>query len=297
MEEVVKNRGLIIGLVVFGLLVFLNLPLPVSMRLKNGTRDNIAPFQNVASLLLHKLRNVGSFLFSARKAIDEKQRMSEEIASLRQQLRDHLAAAEENAELRRLLGFKLVGKHTLIPCRVILRMGANGWWQTVTLDKGYAHGIKSGMGVITVDGLAGRTVEVSKFTSTVLLLADKTCKVSCKIGAAGWFGILSGGGIAVENPDFEMLYPIHHCQTEYISKDANINIGDKVLTSGLGGIYPEGLMIGHVTKVYEDVSGLYRRADVMPAADLVKLKYVFVVRTEDEIVVNQKAVGTGGKRP
>lgn len=282
-----------IGIVILAVVVFLNLPVPVSMRVKSGTRDNIAPFQNVMSLVMGRIGGAVSFLFVARRAVDEKQRMSGEIVSLRLRLSDQELMIGENAELRRLLGFRVLGERDLIPCRVILRSGAAGWWQTVRLDKGSEAGIESDMAVISMDGVIGQTIEVSRFTSTVLLITDATCKVACRLRSSGAFGIVGGRGVSVENPTMEMLYPVRSCLMEYISMDAKVLEGGAVLTSGLGGVYPGGLLIGHVSRTYDDASGLYRCADIVPSAKLGKLKYVFVVNPESETQQQPADAGSG----
>ena len=75
----------------------------------------------------------------------------------------------------------------------------------------------------------------------------------------------------------EMFCAMRPCRMDYVEKDRKILQGDEVVTSGLGGVFPEGLLLGHVVKADMDPSGLYQLADVMPAAEMEELKYVFVV--------------------
>jgi rod shape-determining protein MreC len=130
------------------------------------------------------------------------------------------------------------------------------------------------MAVVTPDGLVGKTVDVSLRTADVLLLSDPNCKVSARIARTGTFGLVSGTGPA---RDGAML-----CRMEFINKDVPIRAGDQVLTSGLGGVFPPGLLVGYVDAVDLDESGLYQRADVVPRADLGRLTYVFVVFEEED---------------
>ena len=74
-----------------------------------------------------------------------------------------------------------------------------------------------------------------------------------------------------------MLFAVQPCRMDYIEKDAPLVVGEKVITSGLGGVYPKGLAVGRVVGSELDRSGLYQRAKIAPAADLRDLKYVFVV--------------------
>jgi rod shape-determining protein MreC len=75
----------------------------------------------------------------------------------------------------------------------------------------------------------------------------------------------------------EMLYAARPCVMEFIPREHEVSEGDEVVTSGLGGVYPEGLSVGSVAKTEMDSSGLCRRADVTPASDISSLRYVFVV--------------------
>ena len=75
-----------------------------------------------------------------------------------------------------------------------------------------------------------------------------------------------------------MLFSVKPCRMDYISTDQEIRRDDEVVTSGLGGVYPEGIVLGHVTRVEVDPSGLYQRADIVPKANLGGLRYVFVVK-------------------
>jgi len=75
----------------------------------------------------------------------------------------------------------------------------------------------------------------------------------------------------------EMLYAVRPARMDYIPRDASLIAGAEIMTSGLGGVYPEGLLLGRVTAIYEQPHKLYRQADVMPSADMNSLRYVFVV--------------------
>ena len=92
------------------------------------------------------------------------------------------------------------------------------------------------------------------------------------------FGVVSGTGVSPRRgTHLEMLYSSQPCRMDYISLEETFAPGADVYTSGLGGVYPEGLLLGRVLKAYDDASGLYQRADVQPAADIHALRYVFVV--------------------
>ena len=157
---------------------------------------------------------------------------------------------------------------------------------------GTDDGVGMGLPVVTTDGLIGCTVEVSAGTCEVLLITDPTCRVSGRFPRTDALGIVrgTGGTVLGDGPGLEMLWGVNPCRMDYITPDQIVGEGDVVLTSGLGGVYPEGLVIGRVTKVYMDVSGLYQRADVATAATVGLLKYAFVILPADVADAGQERV-------
>ena len=128
-------------------------------------------------------------------------------------------------------------------------------------------------------GLVGVTTRVSDSTCQVLLLIDPGCKISCKVSRTKSLGIVRGEGVNLGgDPDLGMLWPVKSSNVRYIDKNHDLKIGDEVVTSGLGGVYPEGILVGHLTNFYLARSGLYQCAELEIAEDLRKLKYVFVLK-------------------
>jgi rod shape-determining protein MreC len=135
--------------------------------------------------------------------------------------------------------------------------------------------VAEGRAVITPDGLVGRTVSVSDRTADVLLLSDRTCKVSVRLERSGVFGVLAGTGAKPgEQPA---------CRLDYLSQTADVQEGDEVVTTGMGGVFPKGLIVGRVVRVEMHEAGLYQVAWVESAAKLGKLEYAFVVATEEDL--------------
>jgi rod shape-determining protein MreC len=284
-----RNRRSRIVLWLVILVVVLNLPVPSSMRLKDAVRDNVAPYQNVLTFVVTKLRNMFFVLGSAGAVVAEREELVREIAVLRGRIRESEATIQENRVLREKLAFVQSSSFRLVFCEVISRGGTSGWWQTLRLNKGTDHGIGPNMAVITEDGIVGRTgglrseekgprLHVSRRTCDVLLITDPQSRVACELVSARAFGVLRGRGVSMRGrTKMEMLYPAHHPRMEYIYKGTRVEAQERVVTSGLGGVYPKGVPVGDVLKMEMDHSGLYLRAEVRPAADLGSLRYVFVV--------------------
>ncbi len=284
------DRKYLIGIVFLGVVILLNLPVRTSKSLEAGARDNLAPFENVLSVLVSKLADGLAFLARAGRVHDEKRSMQEEIAGLKLEVARLGSLEQENDELRRQVGFLKAQKFRLVMCEVIARGDASGWWQTITLNKGSDNGIEMNRAVVTSEGLIGRTSVVSKHSCDVLLITDPSCKVACKAPRTGAFGIVRGMGVSIAgSTKIEMLCAAKPCRIDYVPKDDKISEGDEVVASGLGGTFPEGVLLGRISEAGIDQSGLYQRADVVPAADMLRLKYVFVVLAEKGKRVERRA--------
>lgn len=275
-----------VALALLATAVLLNLPLPASVRVRSGLRENIAPFQNVMTLVVRKTETLTGFIVGLHDAASERDELLLELAMLRSRIRDLEGLARENALLREQLGFRTESPRSLLPARVIARDGMNGWWQTVRLNMGWMDGVRQEMAVMAAEGVVGRVAAVSPRTCEVLLLSDPNCKIPCRVARSSTFGVLKGGGLSLNGkPRMSMLYGPNASMLDYLPMDADIGRGDVVETSGLGGVFPEGLPLGRVRGVETDGSGLYQRAEVVALAPLDRLRNVFVVMENS---------GTGG---
>jgi rod shape-determining protein MreC len=277
-----ENRYLFWSLVL-AVVVLLNLPPPAVLRTSSEFRDGLAPFQNTLSLVISRVGSLLSRIGRTGRLLQEKQDLEFKIAGLEHHLRRLEYIGIENEELRRQLGFSILSPQKLLLCEVTARGDMSGWWQTVRLNKGLASGISSGMAVMTTDGLIGRTIEVSERTSDVLMITDPNCKVACKTARSGAFGIMRGAGVRLSGkPAMEMLASVNPAILNYISTVHEIQEGDVVLTSGLGGVFPEGLPVGRIGRVRPHESGLYLQADVIPSAKMNSFRYAFVILEQRE---------------
>ena len=273
-----REKKYLIYVIVLAVLVLLNLPSFVEWKIKAFSRDNLVPFHNMVSTFSVKWHAFVSFVRNPGRPAEEKRKLMEEVAILRDHVRTLESAERENKELKKQLGFSSPSKRKMVLCEVVARDEISGWWQMITLNKGLIDGIEEGKAVITLDGLIGKTMQVARRTCDVLLVTDPNCRVAGKFVRTGTFGIVRGGGMPLTKAALlEMLYAPSPSRMDYISREDEIWGHDEVVTSGLGGVFPEGLLVGYVKKVDIDPSGLYQRADLVPAADLGKLRYVFVV--------------------
>lgn len=169
----------------------------------------------------------------------------------------------ENERLRELIGFKQRKEIGLIAARVIVR-NISGFINGLVLDIGQEDSVAKNMPLVVTDGLVGKIYQVGKKHSIGHLLLDRNFRVSAKIQRSRVNGILSW-----EGGEF--------CLLNEVPKRSDIQIGDSVITSGYGEIFPPGLRIGRVISVTESPRGLFMNIKVKPSANFEKLEEVFVV--------------------
>ena len=177
----------------------------------------------------------------------------------------------ELQEMKALLELnQTLTESTFITASVITR-NIDGWYQTITIDKGAQHGIAENMAVVTGRGMIGEVIQVNNFSSTVKLLTsvDENHKISVKIeGNEGYIY-----GLLFEYETGSQVYKI-----EGIAENTEIKEGANVVTTGLGNTYPSGILVGTVTQVKTDHFDLARTILVKPSVDFDEIRYVTVLK-------------------
>lgn len=259
-----------VGLGAALLLVF-NLPDPAARGVKSAVREALAPYQNA-------LASAGRWLPGRSGGTAPR----EGAASPDARLQRLETLERENDELRRLLGLERRLAMDSVGASVLARDGASGWWRTVRLNRGTRDGVSTNQVVISEKGLVGVIREATPHTSDVLLITDPGCRLAVRCNRTADFGLLQGGGVVAHEGALEMLLPAEPAGMTFIPRDSSIRAGDEIITSGLGGVFPEGLPVGVVTAVEKAHSGLYLNARVAPAADLARLRHVLVLKDSPE---------------
>lgn len=248
------------------LLVFVPLP-SLTLKGKGTVRTAMAPAERGSSSLLQRLSAAAAAIRGIGGAVEDNQDLSRELLRVKADLNRLRDAEVDNARLRNALGFYQQQPDTMIPCDVVSR-NISGWWNTVRIGKGSKADIKPDLAVISLDGLVGRTTDVTPYTTEVLLISDPACQVSARIKRADVFGLVRGTGSNLKGEP--------RARIKFINKDIPIRQGDEVVTSGLGA-FPKGVHIGYINKIRTDESGLFQDAEVIPTATVGLLDYVFVV--------------------
>jgi rod shape-determining protein MreC len=250
------------------LLVALMLPNSFSRGTHKVVREGVAPVQGLLASASFRVKSAYRAIRGWGGLPDENKKLSEQAVMLQNRVNELESLASENTRLRQQLGFRGKSPNRMVACEVIGR-DISGWWQTVRLARGSRHGIQVNQAVVNADGLVGRVSGVSPRTADVLLISDPSCRVHAELQGRGSYGVLHGKGPSVNG---DIL-----CRMDLINKAMLIREKTTVRTSGLGGIFPPDVLIGYVTHVDSDHSGLYQEADVLPAVDLSELNFVFVI--------------------
>ena len=193
-----------------------------------------------------------------------------QIAQMEEALRQAELDSEENETLRRLLDLRQQRRDLDWESALIIQRDVSNWASTLTLNVGTAYGAEVGDCVITDAGfLVGVITDAGVNWSTCTTVVDTETSIGAKI--------FRTGEVAVAQGDFALMEG-NELKLNYLTAGAAPQVGDLVVTSGLGGYYPSRLPIGYVKEVKTDDSGLAQYAILRPAAELAELKQVFIVK-------------------
>ncbi len=230
-------------------------------------RDVLAPVQTGLTWLGKQGRYLISFPVSMIKAAERSQALEQEVTRLEGQAVQMNEYILENQRLAALLDYKQVmaKNYNFLIASVVGRDPGN-WFGTITLNRGSKDGVKENMIALTPEGLVGRIVSVTGSTCEVLLFTDPRSGVGSLIQDIRTPGIVEG--TAGSSGMARMIN---------ISNDAPVEIGQAVVTSGIGSVFPKGIPVGLIADIRKESSGLFFSADISPFANLNKLEEVLIV--------------------
>lgn len=226
----------------------------------------IVPVQGWVSAVYGSVRSVADTVAELGRLRDENARLTAEIERLRAEAARWQEALAENERLRELLGFASTSAFDVLGAEVVGR-NPDQWFRRLVINRGASDGVAKDMPVVVGRRLVGRVIAATPNSATVLLLTDPESGVGGLIQRTRDAGVVLGGG---DEPGLLSM--------RLFSRDARPVEGDLVVTSGLGGVFPPGLIIGHVAAVEREQFGLVRTARVRPAADLDRIEEVLVLR-------------------
>lgn len=261
MYPLITGIGILIALLVFSLNVPRNREANI---IERSVLTIVSPLLRPVSRVSGSIEDVWDGYIQLVDTHRENMRLREDVRNLNQRVLDGNEARLANQRLERLLDMKQTVKAPTIAATVIGE-DVTSWFRTLIVNLGSSSGIREGMAVISADGIVGQTIKVSATTSRVLLLTDHSSGISATIQRSRARGVVKGKG--------EML-----CTLEFTTREEDVKVGDMVITSGIGGIFPKGLPIGEVTMVKRGEYGIFQTVSIRPAVNLPHLEEVLVVQ-------------------
>ena len=226
----------------------------------------LAPFQRAATWVVSQVNGGLTRVEEIMAVYEQNQQLRREVEELRAQNIKAEEFSAENVRMRELLGYKnLATQFDLVVARVIGREAAT-WTRMIVIDRGTQHGIQKNMAVVTARGLVGVVTEAGLLSSQVELILDPRISVGALVQRSRVAGIVEG------NPDNTIQPRLVH-----IPRNEDIAEEDVVVTSGFGGIYPKGIVIGKIRSIRNDSTGLLHLAEVETAVDFQRLEDVAVI--------------------
>lgn len=268
-----KRKKLLIGVLTACLVILvLFLAVLTSTERKNIStpeqflREMLAPLQNGAAVVSGNIHNWGAYLQGVDNIRAENEELQKEISELRLQLVNLAEYEQENERLKTLL--HAVGSYNkqydYATCQVVNRSQSN-WYKTLIINGGSDDGFVVGLPVVCAEGVVGRIINTSANTSEVLLITDREGALSVMVQNTRTVGVVEGDG------ETDSLSMIH------VPYDADIENYQQVITSGYGGVFPKGLLVGYINSIDLQSDGLMLEVGVRSYVDFNRLEEVMVL--------------------
>lgn len=221
------------------------------------------PFQIGAQVVVLWVEELGEMTVKLGWLASENKQLRQRILELHAERNQLLEAEATNRRLRELLDFRSQLPSASLTASVIAS-SASTWFRSLTLNKGSEDGVLKGMAVVSPSGVVGQVVSVTRRGAQVLLITDPHSGVDALVQRSRARGIVSG---SLDNG------PV----MKYVKRSEDIEVGDRLITSGLDGVFPKGLLVGTVTKVRKKSFGLFQVVGVDLAVDPSQIEDVLLV--------------------
>jgi len=225
---------------------------------------SVSPFLRIASTSKAATVSVWNEYIDLRLVRRENQFLREENRQLRTQVGELRESALEASRLSHLLEMRnRVGTETV--AAKVIGKDATNWFRTILIDRGTNAGIQRHMTVVSSEGLVGRVVDVTALAARVQLITDPESAVGGLIQRSRVAGVATGSQRGT-------------VQIKYLPQMADVVVGDRVLTSGMGGIFPKGIPLGKVIRSSRPSGALFQETEVQPLVDFARLEEMVVLK-------------------
>jgi len=256
-----------LGIVVLVTLVVLKLPARTTSQLKLAISGLFLPFFGLASSTEKLAQKAGDAIAPRGALLTQIEQLQTENRELKLRMVQWDAIAKENLRFRQYYGWEKEAPWKYKVARVIGRDPAN-WWRTLRIDKGLRDGVTTNCAVLTSEGLVGRVSDASFAQAQVVLLGDPNCRVSVVVDETRDHGIVAPASSSPLEPTLVDL--------SYLPRQSQLRAGQRIVTSGEGGIFPPGILVGYLVDFRSIGYGLYQEARVKVAVRMNALEEVFV---------------------
>lgn len=268
-DEGGRNNRIYVWIIVLLLIVaVVNTPFFRRTRILHAARtlssNVIYPFKYVGTGIWNGTTYAAVNFFRIKGVQKENEKLKTDVSELQSKITVLDGLARENALLREALGFRsrFFGGR-LVPAEIIGR-SSSSWFEVIEVNRGLADNVAQDTAVVNSEGLVGRVYDVSRFTSKVLLLNDPTSAVSVIDARTGDMAIAAGNSIG----------PL---SIKYMPANADIQVGDRIITSGMSEIFPKGILVGTVKSISKKDYDIFQKVDVNSAVNFSRMDKLFVV--------------------
>ena len=277
MKDFLRHNGILI-LIIAVLLAAITAVASYALKgtanpLSNALGVVTTPIRNGVSSFVGWAQGVYNYSFRYQELEEENQRLRSQIAELEEKAREGEAASKENELLREALGLRAKRSDFVLESARVTARSTSNWASTLTLSKGSVQDVAAGDCVVDAAGnLVGIIDEVGSNYSVMITVVDANLQMGGIVSRTDSTAMLEGDFTLMQEGRLKMTY---------LPENTELLTGDLVLTSGLTGIYPSGLVVGAIESLHTDPSGMSRYAVLAPAADLDRLVEVFIIKEFD----------------
>lgn len=279
MKEYLKKNGIRLGVVILAVVLVALL----AGRVLGGRADFLTnaivtvrePIRQAASSVADWLDGIYGYLFEYEQLKAENESLKIQLAEAKEEARAGKDALDENERFRNLLGFAEKHSDFVFESARIVSWSASNWGSSFTINKGEKNGIEVGDCVVNEYGaLVGQISELGESSATVRTLIDVDTSIGALVGADGSAAMLMG--------DYTLMRQ-GQVKVTWLTEGAQLFLEDDVLTSGSGGLIPQGIVIGSVASIQSEAGGQTEYGIIDPAVDLDTLVQVYIIKEFDVV--------------
>ena len=239
----------------------------------------VSPLQYIADLPGEVLDWSASRFTSRQALLEENDRLTNQITLMSEQLQRFVVLDQENQNLRRLLEAPVrEDMHRMIA--ELMAVDNNPYSHQIVINKGTIHDVYQGQSVLDDTGIVGQIVEVGTTNSRVLLISDITHTIPVRVSRNNVRLVASGTGV------------LSNLSLEHVPHSADLQVGDLLVSSGLGNVFPEGYPVATINEIIRDESQPFATVRATPSAQLDRLKFLLLLWPED--IAPEDAIGKDG---